>query len=692
MEPRGAAVEPMPSKGRRVALLGAITVAILLGTVGTVLTPTLSTHHPLMLLALEARDRNLLLARHAAFVPFVVVGTLRKFSSDPLFFLLGSWYGEPGLRWVERHGGGSLVRVTERAFRRAAYPMLLIFPGAVVCTLAGAGDITFSVFIAITLVRTLVVVLLLRALGNVFAGPVDALLRFFGRYTVPLTVGLVLVVVVWYFVERRQANGEPEDREDDGDPWAQAQRDFDGRVRTPADLEQGTIVVIPSLSLPHAELRKITAIERYEERMLCFTLLADHPATHVVYVTSLPVDDDVLEYHLRLLGSPGARARVHLISIGDPDPAPLSEKLLTDPALLERIRAAIDDAARAYVLPFNVTSLEIDVARALGLPVLGARPELVPLGSKSGSRQVARRAGVAIPSGAEDLHSLGDLEGAIQAMLDADPGMHGVVVKLNNSFSGQGNALLASADIRYPLPSSSTLFCADEESWPSFAAKIEAEGAIVEELLRHDGLVSPSAQLRILPGQLVELISTHDQVLGGPGGQVYLGCRFPAAPEYRRTIQEAALAVGRVLAVDGVIGTFGIDFLVWPDGDQHQVRLSEINLRAGGTTHPFWMTRMVTGARFEAARGELITATGGTISYEATDNLKSVALIGTQPRELIDRVREAGLLFERGSLQGVTLHLLGALREHGKLGATCIAPDPLAAGRLATRLRDLLGV
>lgn len=70
-------------------LTAPIALVTALGSIGTALTPYLSVHHPLALLALEARDRNLLLARHVALLPYVVVGSLRRLSTDPLFFLLG---------------------------------------------------------------------------------------------------------------------------------------------------------------------------------------------------------------------------------------------------------------------------------------------------------------------------------------------------------------------------------------------------------------------------------------------------------------------------------------------------------------------------------------------------------------------------------------------------------------------------
>ena len=59
---------------------------------------------------------------------------------------------------------------------------------------------------------------------------------------------------------------------------------------------------------------------------------------------------------------------------------------------------------------------------------------------------------------------------------------------------------------------------------------------MVETLLRDPELRSPSAQLRISPAGVVEILSTHDQILGGPQNQIYLGCRFPAHPDYRLTI------------------------------------------------------------------------------------------------------------------------------------------------------------
>ena len=129
--------------------------------------------------------------------------------------------------------------------------------------------------------------------------------------------------------------------------------------------------------------------------------------------------------------------------------------------------------------------------------------------------------------------------------------------------------------------------------------------------------------------------------------------------------------MGRVLAARGVIGYFGVDFFVVPDDSRERVFLAEINLRVGGTTHPFGMAWLVTDSRYDPASGHLM-AGGRAKSYLATDNLKSASLVGRQPQEVIDRAARLGLAYDHGRRTGTTLHLLGALREHGKMGVTCI--------------------
>jgi hypothetical protein len=460
--------------------------------------------------------------------------------------------------------------------------------------------------------------------------------------------------------------------------------------RSLSELESATAVVIPSITFVPEELRKITAIEHYEERLLCLVLWLANPSMHMVFVSSVRIEDVVVDYYLSFLPDPkDARRRLRLYCLDDPEARALSEKLLDRPEAVEQIRDLIHDPRRAFIVPFNVTELERDIAVELGIPLYGPAPELVELGTKSGSRRVAKRAGVPLLPGAEDLRSIDELERAIKAIAREEPDARSVVIKLNNGFSGQGNALLDIASLRTPMQDSPTIFCAEEETWASYERKIVADGAVVEQLVRHPEMASPSVQLRILPGGICQVLSTHDQVLGGPDDQVYLGCRFPARSDYRALIQEHALSVGAVLAVEGVIGAFGLDFVVIPNGKSHDAFLSEINLRMGGTTHPFVMAQGVTGAKYDLLKGELI-ADERPKRYVASDNLKSGHYKGLTPARVLDALRAAGLAFDERTKTGVTLHLLGALQHYGKLGALCIADDNDRASELYDSLEGTL--
>src|SRR5205823_3948557 len=99
---------------------------------------------------------------------------------------------------------------------------------------------------------------------------------------------------------------------------------------------------------------------------------------------------------------------------------------------------------------------------------------------------------------------------------------------------------------------------------------------------------------------------THDQLLGGPSGQSYLGCTFPADSGYASLITREAAKVGQRLAKEGVIGRFALDFVVVRSNGKWDPYAIEINLRKGGTTHPFLTLQFLTDGAYdpETARSE----------------------------------------------------------------------------------------
>ena len=187
-------------------------------------------------------------------------------------------------------------------------------------------------------------------------------------------------------------------------------------------------------------------------------------------------------------------------------------------------------------------------------------------------------------------------------------------------------------------------------------------------------------------------ISTHDQLLGGPSGQVFLGCVFPAHESYRMRMQELAIKVGRVLADHGVVSRFGVDFLAWRANatEEWKIAALEINLRMGGTTHPFLALQFLTGGSIDPANGLFLSPSGHAKYYRATDNLYSDSYRGLLPEDLVEILTVNKLHYSHGSESGVLFHLIGALSEFGKIGLTAIANSREEVAELYANTLEML--
>ncbi len=455
-----------------------------------------------------------------------------------------------------------------------------------------------------------------------------------------------------------------------------------------------SLVVVPSLSMDPGFLAKIEGVAYYEERLLCLLMLLRLPQTHLIYVTSQPIGAAIIDYYLHLLpGIPGshARRRLTLLSCHDSSPAPLTQKILERPRLMRRIREAIPDLESAHMTTFNATALERTLAVRLGVPIYAADPALNDLGTKSGSREVFKEAGLEPPDGFERLRDAADIAEALTALKRRHPALRRAVVKHEDGASGEGNAVFSydgapsgkalAAWVRTEVPRR-LRFEAHDETWARYLAKFEEMGGIVECFIDGEDKRSPSVQCRITPVGEASLVSTHDQVLGGPSGQIFLGCTFPADRAYRLSIQEMGLRVAEVLQRRGALGRFGVDFISVRQGRRWKHYPIEINLRKGGTTHPFLMLQFLTDGTYDPATGCYYTPTGRARFYYASDNLQSALFRGLTPEDLIDIAVDYNLHFHGATQQGVVFHLIGALSQYGKLGVMCIADSHARAQEL----------
>src|SRR4051794_11741853 len=465
-----------------------------------------------------------------------------------------------------------------------------------------------------------------------------------------------------------------------------------------------SVVVIPSITLDRAVAASGSLTQAYEERFLFLLVLLRQPRLRLVYVTSMPIAPEIIEYYLALLAGvipSHARSRLSLVAVHDASPRSLSEKLLERPRLLDRIRSLIPNQQRSHLIPYNTTELERDVSLCLGIPMYGADPRLAPLGAKTGCRRLFAEVGVPYPLGVEDLHTLDDLADAVTRMRAERPSMDSAIVKLNEGVSGAGNAVVRLSGLASPGSPGERdevmgrLLAMELESPDTpldvYLAKFASGAGIVEERITGEELRSPSVQLRVLPDGGVELLSTHDQLLGGASGQSYLGCTFPAAPEYARAITEHAETIGRRLAAQGALGRFAIDFVVVREAHGGWTPFAiELNLRKGGTTHPFLTLQFLTDGRYDPTTSLFLTPRGHEKHLVATDHLESGLLRGLAPSDLFDIVARHGLHFDQSRQVGIVFHMISCLTEHGRIGLTAVGDTADEAQRRYREAEDVL--
>ncbi|OKI02662.1 hypothetical protein A6A06_13345 [Streptomyces sp. CB02923] len=460
-------------------------------------------------------------------------------------------------------------------------------------------------------------------------------------------------------------------------------------------------MIVPSFTLDQAGMDKVPGIVHYEERLLAFLHLLGDPRRRLVYVTSLPLPGPLVDYALGLVRSlpPDARRRLAFVDCGDGRPAPLTQKILRRPDLVERIKHLVQDPQDACLLAFNGSPHERTLAVRLGVPLYACDPGLSALGTKSGARALFKAAGVPVPRGVEGVRDRDDLVTALAGLRAAHPDVDRAMIKLNDGFGAGGNAMFslrgaprdggAESWIRRGLPERIE-FATPPDTWENYTGKLAAMGGVVEEYLDGTEVVSPSAQVHATPAGDVHVISTQDQLFDAALRQTYVGCSSPARPDHRPELRELAHRAGRALAAEGVVGIASVDFVSVRGEGGFRHHAVEINLRMGGGTAPLMFLRGATGGSYVPGTGEFLTPEGEPCCYVASDRLHKDTYRSLTPERVLDAASREGLLYRHEDRRGVILHMLGALPAFGKVGAVAVDRTAEAAHEQFRRFVALL--
>ena len=186
------------------------------------------------------------------------------------------------------------------------------------------------------------------------------------------------------------------------------------------------------------------------------------------------------------------------------------------------------------------------------------------------------------------------------------------------------------------------------------------------------------------------MLSTHEQILGGPHGLSYQGCLTARRARVRGRISDDALAIGRFLAGAGRDravrrSTSSPPAPVTP-GRPYAL---EINLRNGGTTHPFLTLQALTNGLYDTPRSTF-TADGKAKFYVATDHLENPAYARLTTDDFLDLLPRHDLAWDHERLTGAVFHLASAIGGMGIVGLTAIGDTREGAQATFDRARAAL--
>lgn len=167
------------------------------GTIGSNLGPALVDEHPLPILLLSARNRNLL--GSVPFIdplPFALIGFLRLLAAGVALFFLGRLYGRRAITWAEGQIGElpAIYGWFQKAVDRAGWLLLILMPASnLVCLMAGYRRMRTALFLTCISVGIVLKLIVLWVGGRIFDDEIRWFLDAIDDYQWYVVGGLFLL-------------------------------------------------------------------------------------------------------------------------------------------------------------------------------------------------------------------------------------------------------------------------------------------------------------------------------------------------------------------------------------------------------------------------------------------------------------------------------------------------------------------
>ena len=118
----------------------------------------------------------------------------------------------------------------------------------------------------------------------------------------------------------------------------------------------------------------------------------------------------------------------------------------------------------------------------------------------------------------------------------------------------------------------------------------------------------------------------------------------------------------------------------------------EINLRKGGTTHPFLILQFLIDGSYDETSGIFRAPSGLEKFYVSSDHLESTLYHAFTPADLLDIVIRHKLHFDHARQTGILVHMLATIGENGRFGVVAVGDTPAHAQELCERVQEVVAV
>ena len=439
------------------------------------------------------------------------------------------------------------------------------------------------------------------------------------------------------------------------------------------------VVCLSSMTFDSILTEAIVGLKHYETRCLWEISKVKKSGTVVHFFSKYKIRHEALEHFYQAFDfSEEEKNRVFLYSVesilGEVElDIDLSDYVLKNEKV-RRVFKSITLSKNCYLECFVLTAKELEISKVYNLPSFWMHHRVDYFKTKSGNRFLLKNV-TKVPDGIGDLYSIEDVVSAV-LRLHRKTQSKKMVIKLNDGVSGDGNGFFHLPEkvnvhsIRQSLIECK--FVSSKMTYTKFFKEFAKLGGVVEIFVEGPKKASPSVQLFLKPDMTFEILSSHEQVLDDSGSR-FLGARFPAYNYHRSEITLEAEKVAKKLIEQKIFGIVGLDFLTISKANKIETYLIEINLRKGGTTHPYWTAKAALDASTCELTGRLKSSSGNFRLYHSNDNL----LVRDQRRkrslgDFLLKMRKAGISYDHKSQKGAIFHMLNSWEPDGKIGAVFI--------------------